>query len=172
MKKPDFGQFQQLLKTQVILILNFTINYCDYWLMSPKLLNFWMYKTATVFGRECRSHILLNLPGSFFHSPTIRNVPLVLCPFLHVFVFALAFYFFGIFLVNCFETTRHFYKKTTSRWHNLLLGNLRTNRVRVILPSSQTKLRKDTVFILPSMLSVLQLINERKKGIYWNRAFN
>ena len=46
------GQFQQPLKTQVILLLNFTRIYCDYLLITKKakLLNFWMLKTATIVG--------------------------------------------------------------------------------------------------------------------------
>ena len=37
---------------------------------SKKLLNFWKHETATVFGREHHPLILLNLLGSFFHSPS------------------------------------------------------------------------------------------------------
>ena len=36
---------------------------------------------------------------------------------------------------------------TTFQQHRLLLGNLRTNREQVILPSSQAKLRENTPFI-------------------------
>jgi len=45
-------QFQQPLKTQVILLLNFTRIHCDYLLITQKakLLNFWMLKTATIIG--------------------------------------------------------------------------------------------------------------------------
>ena len=46
------------------------------------------------------------------------------------------------------ETRRHCYRKTTSRLNKLLLGNWRTNRERVILPSSQSKIKKkNTLFI-------------------------
>ena len=66
------GQSQQLLQTQVILILNFTRIHWDYLLITQreKLLNFWMPKTATVVGRGHRSRTLLNLRASFFHSHT------------------------------------------------------------------------------------------------------
>ena len=66
------GQSQQLLETQVILILNFTRIHWDYLLITQreKLLNFWMPKTATVVGRGHRFRTLLNLRASFFHSPT------------------------------------------------------------------------------------------------------
>ena len=37
---------------------------------------------------------------------------------------------------------RHCYRKTTSRLNELLLGHLRTNRERVILPSSRSKIKK------------------------------
>ena len=59
-------QFQQLLKTQVILILNFTRIHCDYFLITcrAKLLNFLM-----CLGLGHRSCTLLNLVASFFHSP-------------------------------------------------------------------------------------------------------
>ena len=63
------GQFQQLLETQVILILNFTRIHWDYLLITQraKLLNFLMPKTATVVSRGHRSRTLLNLLASFFH---------------------------------------------------------------------------------------------------------
>ena len=49
---------------------------------------------------------------------------------------------------------RHCYRKTTSRLNKLLLGNLRTNRERVILPSSLSKInQKNTLFIDQSALS-------------------
>ena len=66
------GHFQQLLKTQVILILNFTRIHYDYLLITwrAKSPSFWMLKTATIVGRGHRSHILLNLLANFFHLPT------------------------------------------------------------------------------------------------------
>ena len=67
------GQFQQLLKTRLILILNFTRTHCDYLLITQraKLLNFWMLtETATIVGRGHRFRTLRNLLASFFHSPT------------------------------------------------------------------------------------------------------
>ena len=66
------GHFQQLLKTQVILILNFTRIHYDYLLITwgAKSLSFWMLKTATIVGRGHRSRTLLNLLATFFHLPT------------------------------------------------------------------------------------------------------
>ena len=66
------GQVHQILKTQVILILNFSWIHCDYLLITwrAKSLNFWMLKTATIVGRGHRSRTLLNLLATSFHSPT------------------------------------------------------------------------------------------------------
>ena len=50
-----------------------------------------MYKTATVLGREHRSHNHLNLLQDSFIRPLFENVPPVLNPSLHVFIFGLAF---------------------------------------------------------------------------------
>ena len=65
------GQFQHLVKTQVILILNFTRIHCDYLFKTykPKLVNFWILKTATIAGQGHRSRTPLNLLSSFFHLP-------------------------------------------------------------------------------------------------------
>ena len=38
------------------------------------------------------------------------------------------------------------YRKTTARLNKLLLGDLRTNRERVILPSSRSKIKKKYSF--------------------------
>ena len=56
------------------------------------------------------------------------------------------------------------YRKETSQLNKLLLGNLRTNRERVILPSSQSKIKKkNMVFIDQSAFSnfALYVINVR-----------
>ena len=43
-----------------------------------KLLNFWMHKAVTVFGWGHRSRTLLNLLGSFFHSPFFTSLTSIL----------------------------------------------------------------------------------------------
>ena len=68
---------------------------------------------------------------------------------------------------------RHCYRKTNSRLNKLLLGNLRTNRERVILPSSQSKIKKKNFssltnqhsVILPVMLLALKIWLFRLKYI-------
>ena len=85
-----------------------------------------------------------------------ENVPSPLRVVIRVFIFALVLSFFDIFLVNYFETKRHCCRKTTSRLNELLLGDLRTNRERVILPSSRSKIKKkNTLFIDQSAQSVI-----------------
>ena len=51
------------------------------------------------------------------------------------------------------KTRRHCCRETTSRLNELLLGDLRTNRERVILPSSRSKIKKNTLFIDQSAFS-------------------
>jgi len=86
-----------------------------------------MYKTATVFGREYRSHTLLNLLGSFFHSPTSSKCSSSTLSFPSCFHFALVFFFFDIFLINYLKTRCHCNRKTTSWYHKLFLGYLGTH---------------------------------------------
>ena len=132
-------QFEQLLKTRVILILNFSRIHCDYLSITQraKLLNFSILKTAAIFGRGHRSRtLLICLQGSFAHF---------LKTFSHHSELFFVFSFSLVLLsssVNYLETRRHCYRKTTSRLTKLLLGNLRTNRERVILPSSRSKIKK------------------------------
>ena len=60
------GQFQELLKTQVIF--------------------------AKIIGRGHRSRTLLNLLASFFHLPLFENVLSPLCVILRSFLFSLLFF--------------------------------------------------------------------------------
>ena len=50
---------------------------------------------------------------------------------------------------------RHCSRNTTSRLNKLLLGNLRTNRERLILPSSQNKIKKKILSSLTNQHSVI-----------------
>ena len=93
-----------------------------------------MHETATVFGGGHRSRTLLNLLGTFFHSSTFwkrsSSTPCYSSCF-NVCAFVV------LFLDNYLETRRHCYRKTTAQYHKMLLGN----RERVVLRSSQSKLR-------------------------------
>ena len=60
-----------------------------------------------------------------------------------------------IFLVNYLETRCPCCRKTTSRLNELLLGDLRTNREQVILPSSQSKIREKILSSLTNQHSVI-----------------
>ena len=74
------GQFQQPLKTQVILILNFTSTKCDDFVVNKiesritEFLNALKLRQSIV-GREHRCRNFLNLRASFFQSPTFWNRP-------------------------------------------------------------------------------------------------
>ena len=107
-----------------------------------------MLKTATIVGRGHRSRTLLNLLTSSFHSPVFWKRSFTTPCYPSCFHFRSCPLIFDIFLVNYDISKRHWYRKTTSRVNKLLLGNLRTNRERVILPSSQSKSKKkNTLFV-------------------------
>ena len=105
-------------------------------------LSFLMLKTATIVGGGHRFRTFLNLLASFFHLPVFwkRSFATRCC--------SSCFHFCScplilryIFLVNYLQARRHCYRKTTPPLSKLLLGKLRTNRERVILPSSQSKIK-------------------------------
>ena len=163
------GQFQQLLKTQVvILILNFTRIHCDYLLIiyREKLLNCWSRRTFSYFSKfVCKFLSFDHFLKTFSHHSVLS----------FVFSFSLLSFNSSIyFLVNYLETRRHCYRKTTSRLKKLLLGNLRTNGERVILPSSRSKIKKKILssstnqhsVILPfmSLIYFKESENKGKKG--------
>ena len=102
-----------------------------------------MLKTATIVGGGHRFRTFLNLLPSFFHLPVFwkRSFTTPCC--------SSCFHFCScplilryIFLVNYLQARRHCYRKTTRPLSKLLLGKLRTNRERVILLSSQSKIKK------------------------------
>ena len=110
-----------------------------------------MLKTATIVGRGHPSFLsFAHFSKTFFHHSVL------------FFLFSFALLFFDIFLVNYLETRRHCQRKTTSSLKKLLLGNLKTNRERVILLSSQNKIKKkNSLFIDQSTFSnfALYVIN-------------
>ena len=143
--KHQLGQFQQLLKTEVILVLNFMKIHCHYLLIAQraKLLNFWMLKTVAIVGQGHCSCTLLNLLASFFHSPTFWKCSLTnpCC--------SSCFHFHSCPLILKYiphQLSRNkqpqCYRKATSPFNQSLLSNQRTNCERVILPSSQSKINK------------------------------
>ena len=137
------GQFQQLLKTRVILILNFTRIHCDYLLITQgaKLLNFWMLETATTVGRGHPSRTLQNFLASFFHSPIFWKRSFITPCYCSCFHFRSCILIVRFIPRQLSETRRHCYRKTTARLNKKLLSNLRTIRERVILPSSRSKIK-------------------------------
>ena len=116
-----------------------------------------MPKTVTVVGRGHRSRTLLNLLASFFHSPTFWKRSFTWpC-------YSLCFQFRSCRLILRYIPRQLSRNETRLLQTNneLLLGNLRTNRERVILPSSQKKLRKNTLLIDQSVFTnfALYVIN-------------
>ena len=96
-----------------------------------------------MFGREHRSRTLLNLLGSFFHSPTSSKCSSSTLSFPSCFHFALVFFFFDIFLINYLKTRCHC--NTEKQLLDTISCSKATwGRIRewVILPSSQAELRK------------------------------
>ena len=113
-------------------------------------MNFWMLKTATMVGRGHHTGTLLILLASSFHSPTFwKRSFTTLC-------YSSCFHVGSCPLMYSLSTIskRHRYRRTTSPLNKQLLGNLRTNRERVILPSLQSKIKKkNTPFIDQSACS-------------------
>ena len=145
-------------ETQVILTPNFTRIHCDYLLLTyrAKLLNFSMLKTATILGLGNRSRTLLNLLARFFHSP------IFLKKFFHHSVLFFLFSFSLLSFSSSIYSSSTVSKRDAivTKKNKMLLGNLRTNRERVISPSSQSKIKKKILssstnqhsVILPHML--------------------
>ena len=111
-----------------------------------------MNKIAIVFGQGHHFRSLLNLLGSFFHFARFLLT-------LTFFRYSVLFFVFSFLILRYIpRQLRHVivaenFLVTTSRKHKLLLGNLRTNRERLILLSSQPKVRKNTHFIDQSAFS-------------------
>ena len=151
--------------------MSFTRIHCDYFLKTQraKLLNLRMLKTGTIVCRGAPSPTLLNLlPSlSFAHFTKALFHHSVL---LFVFSFFLSTSNSSIYSPSTISKRDAIVtEKTTSRLNKLLLGNLRTNRGRVILPSSRSKIKKkNTVFIDQSAFSnfALYVITSRLTSMH------
>jgi len=113
-----------------------------------------MLKTATIAGQGHRSRTLLNLLASFFIRPLFETSSHHSVLFF-VFSFSLLSFNSSIYSTSTISKREAIVsEKKTSRLNKLLLGNLRTNPERVILPSSRSKIRKKkTLFVDQSAFS-------------------